>query len=60
MTSLQLPYWSAAADKRQGIGSEGMVSVWDDEGRYVGCMGINLWRALVQSQQATTAEDTRR
>ena len=29
------------------IGREGMVTVWDDLGRYVGCMGVNLWRHLL-------------
>src|ERR1700752_706730 len=30
-----------------GVGREGMVTVWDAEGRYVGCMGVNLWRDLL-------------
>lgn len=29
------------------LGREGMVTVWDDEGRYVGCMGVELWKALL-------------
>jgi hypothetical protein len=29
------------------LGREGMVTVWDDEGRYVGCMGVELWRHLL-------------
>lgn len=29
------------------LGREGMVTVWDDLGRYVGCMGVNLWRHLL-------------
>ena len=29
------------------VGRAGMVTVWDDAGRYVGCMGVNLWRHLL-------------
>ena len=35
--------WSGAAE---GIGREGLVTVWDANGRYAGCMGVNLWAAL--------------
>lgn len=27
------------------IGREGLVTVWDDQGRYLGCMGIETWSA---------------
>lgn len=36
--------WSSAAE---GIGREGIVTVWDEQGRYVGCMGVELWRWLL-------------
>lgn len=38
------------------IGREGVVTVWDDNGRYLGCMGVNLWRALLES--STTSSRT--
>jgi hypothetical protein len=34
-------------------GREGMVTVYDYCGHYVGCMGIDLWNALLKS--ASTA-----
>jgi hypothetical protein len=37
------------------VGREGLVTVWDDGGRYLGCMGVNLWRALLESQSAAPA-----
>lgn len=41
--------WSSA----DGLGREGMVTVWDDQGCYLGCMGVELWRLLlVQSARA--------
>ena len=44
-------YWSAAAD---ALGREGSVTVWDDHGHYVGCLGADLWRWLltVESERA--------
>lgn len=38
---------SSAADHKGGLGSPGMVTVWDHEGRYVGCMGSQTWRWLL-------------
>lgn len=38
----------------EGIGCEGIVTVWDHDGRYLGCMGVNLWQAL--SDAYTTKE----
>lgn len=28
-------------------GREGMVTVYDDRGQYLGCMGVATWRVLV-------------
>jgi hypothetical protein len=25
-----------------------MVTVWDDEGRYLGCMGVESWERLLR------------
>jgi hypothetical protein len=35
------------SDPAELLGREGMVTVWDDLGRYVGCMGVELWRHLL-------------
>lgn len=35
---------SEAAER---LGREGFVTVWDEQGRYVGCMGVELWRYLL-------------
>jgi hypothetical protein len=32
-------------------GREGMVTVYDHEGRYLGCMGAHLWQALLDGAQ---------
>ena len=40
----QAPTTAAAAEP------EGMVTVWDEHGRIVGCMGVELWRALLNAQ----------
>lgn len=32
----------------KAVGREGMVTVWDDEGRYLGCMGVRLWEWLLR------------
>ena len=39
--------WSSAATADLGLGREGMVTVWDAAGRYVGCMGIERWKELL-------------
>ena len=36
----------------EGIGREGMVTVWDDQGRYVGCMGIETWIAFLAARNS--------
>lgn len=33
-------------------GREGMVTVYDCDGVYVGCMGVELWNALVNAREA--------
>jgi hypothetical protein len=43
--------WSSAAE---GLGREGMVTVWDHEGRYLGCMGVEAWERLLR--EAARAE----
>jgi hypothetical protein len=42
--SLHPELWSSAA---KGIGREGMLTVWDDQGGYVGCLGIETWKAML-------------
>lgn len=43
-----LPRWREAHMASPKTHSrEGMVTVWDHEGGYLGCMGINTWRALL-------------
>jgi hypothetical protein len=37
------------------LGRESMVTVWDHEGRYVGCMGVELWRDLLDRDGDMTA-----
>lgn len=27
--------------------NEGLVTVWGEHGRYLGCMGVELWKALL-------------
>ena len=36
--------WSSAAEC---IGREGIVTVWDSRGRYLGCMGVQMWKQLL-------------
>jgi len=43
-----LPGVRSPAAKR--VGSEGMVTVWDEYGRYLGCMGIETWLRLVEEE----------
>jgi hypothetical protein len=38
----------------KALGREGMVTVYDDQGRYLGCMGVNLWRALLDVGSGNT------
>jgi hypothetical protein len=37
------------------LGREGMVTVYDSEGEYVGCMGVELWAALLNANEAWRA-----
>lgn len=32
----------------EGIAREGMVTVWDELGRYLGCMGVETWKQLLR------------
>jgi hypothetical protein len=41
---------------RLAEGREGMVTVYDHEDNYLGCMGINLWRALLDARAASVDE----
>jgi hypothetical protein len=34
------------------LGREGIVTVWDHNGRYVGYLGVNLWQALLDAGSA--------
>jgi len=34
---------------------DGMVTVYDSIGQYVGCMGVELWQALVNAREADGA-----
>lgn len=48
-------YWSSAAE---AAGREGMVTVWDDKGGYVGCMGKETWQSLlVETAEERAAND---
>lgn len=29
------------------LGREGMLTVFDEYGRFIGCMGVELWKALL-------------
>ena len=35
--------WSSAAHQ---VGREGILTVWDDEGHYVGCLGVKTWAQI--------------
>ena len=35
------------SESAERFGYPGMVTVWDEHGRIVGCMGVELWRALL-------------
>jgi hypothetical protein len=37
------------------LGREGFVTVYDHEGEYVGCMGVGLWTALLNANEAWRA-----
>jgi hypothetical protein len=43
--------------REQVEGREGMVTVYDHEGRYVGCMGIETWQDALASGDGTEAAD---
>jgi hypothetical protein len=36
----------------KALGREGLVTVYDDQGRYLGCMGVFLWQALLDAGSA--------
>jgi hypothetical protein len=38
--------------QREKLGREGMVTVYDHEGEYVGCMGVESWEAQLRSGQS--------
>lgn len=38
----------------RGIGREGVVTVWDHDGCYLGCMGVETWERLLR--EAARAE----
>ena len=46
-TALESPRPELYASAAEAIGGEGMVTVWDDQGRYLGCMGVELWKHLL-------------
>lgn len=41
------------SDVAQRIGHPGTVTVWDDIGRYVGFMGVELWKHLLTVEGET-------
>jgi hypothetical protein len=44
---LESPHPEIRSEPAERLGREGMVTVWDDLGRYVGCMGVELWKHLL-------------
>jgi hypothetical protein len=51
-TALESPRPELRASAAEAIGREGMVTVWDDQGRYLGCMGVELWKHLLTVRDA--------
>ena len=49
-TVLESPRPEIRSEPAERLGREGMVTVWDEHGRIVGCMGIELWRALLAAR----------
>lgn len=35
------------SDEERYVGREGIVTVWDEHGRYVGCLGSETWQRLL-------------
>lgn len=46
-TALESPRPELRASAAKAIGREGMVTIWDDQGRYLGSMGVELWKHLL-------------
>lgn len=34
----------------EAIGREGVVTVWDDQGCYLGCMGVETWWRVLEAE----------
>lgn len=50
---------NSPAATTNGIGHEGMVTVWDEHGRYVGCMGIEVWKQMLSARKERPDEEAR-
>lgn len=44
---LESPHPEIRCEPVERLGRPGMVTVWDEHGRIVGCMGVELWKALL-------------
>lgn len=51
-TALESPCPELRSSAAGAIGREGMVTIWDDQGRYLGCMGVELWKNLLTVRDA--------
>jgi len=50
MSALASPHPEIQSDVAERLGREGMVTVWDEHGRIVGCMGVELWKLLLTTE----------
>lgn len=48
LESLAPEYHSEPAEL---LGARGMVTVWDEHGRYVGCLGADAWKFLLTTSE---------
>ena len=50
LCSLHAALADPARMKQRPEGREGIVTVYDDQDRYLGCMGIELWQRLLAEE----------
>lgn len=50
--SLFPPGQGVHSQEAHNIGREGLVTVWDDQGRYLGCMGRSVWEEGLAAEAA--------
>lgn len=55
MKAMESPFQSPCPEllssAAEGIGREGMVTVWDDKGGYLGCMGVETWLVILRGEK---------